>query len=320
LLISVVVPAHAIDYFGRPESPPSAVRGHDQPVAHPSHFTLPEPFRTLLGKAVVFQSKLNARLRSELRAAREEGSWHVAMIIVFASFLYGVLHAVGPGHGKVVVTSYLLTRRARFFHALGMSAMVAATQAVTAVTLTGILAALFGATGKTVLDRAASIEVAGYAAITVLGLWMAWSVIRPGSRRECGCGLPHHHHKHHHDEHCRHATERNRLAEILTTSCLAGLRPCSGAILVLLFTLANGIFTVGIAAVIAMGIGVAITVAAVSIGAFGINRAVAATGAGRSGTIWMGRIAAFSGAMLIAAFGASALIAIASGAVAPMIG
>ena len=314
-LLATAQAARAADYFGRPDSPPAAPHGSPQVAPIESRIKLPEPFRTLLGKAVVLQSTLNARLRSELRAARNDDSWHPALIIVFSSFLYGVLHAIGPGHGKVVVASYLLTRRSRFVHALGMSGMVAATQAVTAVVLAGILAAFFNATGKTILDRAAAIEMASYGAITLLGLWMAWTALRPGPRRACSCGNPHHDHAHD-----RPADDHKPLAEILTTGALAGLRPCSGAILVLLFTLANGIFLVGIVATLAMGVGVAITIAAVSVGAFGINRAMSTVGANWYGARWLGRGAAFAGAVVIAVFGATALIAIATGVITPKVG
>jgi nickel/cobalt transporter (NicO) family protein len=311
-LLAVVPTVRAMDYFGRPDS-----HGDARQTTLESRIKLPEPFRSLLGEAVVLQSRLNARLRSELHAARKGGSWQPALIIILASFLYGVLHAVGPGHGKVVVASYLLTRRSRFLHVLGISGMVAATQAVTAVVLAGGLAVFFNATGKTILDKAADIEMASYAAITLLGLWMAWNAIRPGPQRTCSCG---HYHQEPGDGHHQHIDPRKSLAEILTTGFVAGLRPCSGAILVLLFTLANGIFPVGIFATLAMGAGVAITVAAVSVGAYGINRALSTGTTVGNRSLWLGRTAAFVGALIITVFGATALIAIVTGAIAPIIG
>ena len=320
LLIVLLWPlaaAQATDYFGRPDSPPAASSRSAQSAPLESRIRLPEPFRSLLSKAVFLQSELNACLRSELKSAQYGNSWHPALIIVLASFLYGVLHAIGPGHGKVVVASYLLTRRSRFVHALGMSCTVAATQAVTAVVLAAVLAAVFNATGKTILDRAATIEMASYAAICLLGLWMAWTAVKPGPRRACSCGLHHHEndHEHHHA-----AQDCKPLIEVLTTGVIAGLRPCSGAILVLLFTLANGIFPIGIVAACAMGVGVAITVTVVSVGAFGVNRAISTAGASRPTSQWLGRGVALAGALVITAFGATALFAIATGVTAPMIG
>jgi ABC-type nickel/cobalt efflux system permease component RcnA len=317
-------PAHAgTDYFGHPDAA-SAAQAAQTPVE--ARVTLPEPFRTLLGTAVTFQRALDAQLRANLDAADHGGGWAAYGAIVLAAFLYGILHAIGPGHGKVVVASYLATRRTRFLHALEMSGTVAAVQALSAVVLVGVLAAIFGTTGKAILDHAGTIEMASYIAIALMGLWMAWAALRPGPAPACGCGMLHDHdhdHGHHHaqDHHHDHvpAAPRSPLAQMLTTGGLAGLRPCSGAILVLLFTLANGIFPVGVAATLAMGVGVALTVAAVSVGAVGLNRAVAASGGGARSR-WLGRAAAFSGAMVIATFGAAAATAIATGMIAPLMG
>ncbi len=82
--------------FALVAAPANAVGTPGQKAPLESRLILPEPFRFLLGKAVVFQSKLNARLRSELSAVRHGNSWFPARVIVFAGFLYGVLHAVGP--------------------------------------------------------------------------------------------------------------------------------------------------------------------------------------------------------------------------------
>jgi nickel/cobalt transporter (NicO) family protein len=311
-------PAHAgTDYFGHPDAA-TAAQAAQTPVE--ARVILPEPFRTILGTAVTFQRALDARLRANLDAADNGGGWAAYGAIVLAAFLYGILHAIGPGHGKVVVASYLATRRTRFLHALEMSGTVAAVQALSAVVLVGVLAAIFGTTGKAILNHAGTIEMASYIAIALMGLWMAWATLRPGPAPACGCGMPHHHdhhaHDHHHHDHAQ-APQRSPLLQMLTTGGLAGLRPCSGAILVLLFTLANGIFLVGVAATLAMGVGVALTVAAVSVGAVGLNRAVSAAG---GGSRWVGRAAAFSGAMVIAAFGAAAATAIATGMIAPLMG
>lgn len=330
-LLFTLLPGAALagtDYFGRPEVAPGAA-----PVAPPPvTLTLPEPFRAILSAALSLQRGLDETLRHRLEAASHgAGFWAAAAAIVGASFLYGILHAIGPGHGKVVVASYLSTRRARFASALKMSGTVAAAQALSAIVLVGVLALILGTTGKTILSEAASLEFASYVAIAGLGLWMAWGALRP--QAACGCGLPHghdhghHHHGHDHDhdhdhghghDHA-HGHGHDRPRDWLPTGVLAGLRPCSGAILVLLFTLANGIFAVGIAATLAMGAGVALTVAAVSVGALGVNRAAAASGATLAAP-WLGRAASLAGALAIATFGAAAASAIALGLVSPLAG
>jgi nickel/cobalt transporter (NicO) family protein len=309
-------PAQADGYFGRPEVAAGAP-AVAAPAPIESRITLPEPFRAILGAAISFQSSLNARLRANLDQVATGSRLAPDLAIIFASFLYGILHAIGPGHGKVVVASYLTTRRTRFTHALSMSGVVAATQALSAIVLVAIFAAIFGTTGKAILDRAGTIEIASYGALIVMGLWMAWQAVKPGPR-VCGCGHDHGPGHAHHDHDHEHATTRNSLAQLFATGSLAGLRPCSGAILVLLFTLANGIFWVGVLSTLAMGLGVALTVAAVSIGAVGLNRAVAGRG-GRWSDL-LGRAGALAGALVIIGFGSAAIYAISTGTVAPLMG
>ena len=322
-LAPFVRPAQADDYFGRPEVAAGAP-AIAAPAPIESRITLPEPFRAILGAAISFQSSLNARLRANLDQVATGSRLAPDLAIIFASFLYGILHAIGPGHGKVVVASYLTTRRTRFVHALSMSGIVAATQALSAIVLVAIFAAVFGTTGKAILDRAGTIEIASYAALILMGLWMAWQAVKPGPR-VCGCGHDHGHghHDHHHHDHGHghghdHEDDRKSLAQLFATGSLAGLRPCSGAILVLLFTLANGIFWVGVLSTLAMGFGVALTVAAVSIGAVGLNRAVAGRGGRWSDRL--GRAGTLAGALVIIGFGSAAIYAISTGMVAPLMG
>src|SRR3546814_7369300 len=133
LPLLLLQPAHAADYFGKPDATENAASG---PVAAPS-ITLPAPLARALGVVVSLQSALNAKLRAALAAARDGTSWRPAFAIVLLSFLYGVFHAVGPGHGKAVLGSYFLTRRAQVLHGLGASFLSAAVQAVSAIVLVG---------------------------------------------------------------------------------------------------------------------------------------------------------------------------------------
>lgn len=90
----------------------------------------------------------------------------------------------------------------------------------------------------------------------------------------------------------------------MVAAVAAGLRPCSGAILVLIFALAQGIFLIGVASAFAMGAGVAITVSAIALLAvFGKGIAVGLAGAmaGR-GELMLRAIEVF-GAVIVIAFG-----------------
>jgi ABC-type nickel/cobalt efflux system permease component RcnA len=86
---------------------------------------------------------------------------------------------------------------------------------------------------------------------------------------------------HQHDEHCGHlhapdpAMLTGRLTWSKASSAIlaVGLRPCTGAIFVLVFSLAQGFFIAGVAAALAMGLGTGLTVAALTTASLWLNQA-----------------------------------------------
>lgn len=239
---------------------------------------LPEPLRSLAAWAFALQRQFNADMHRNLDVVRETGSWEPAAAIVFAAFLYGVFHAIGPGHGKVVIASWVATRRVRLVHGLSACLIAALAQAGTAIFLVGGAFGLLHLAPSRLLDHAAWIEAGSYALIAGLGGLAFWRTL---TNRGCGhdhgaeaaaCTCGHdHHHEHHHHEHAPPAESRSTLFAV---AAAVGLRPCTGALLVLLFTFANGLIALGILATLAMGMGVAITVGLIGTGALGLNRLI----------------------------------------------
>lgn len=317
--------ARAADLFGKPDQPAAASNGSGQATPPPSPapnpaFMLPAPLRPILGAVVRWQTRMNRAMRDQLLAAREGRSLRPALIIVLFAFLYGVGHAVGPGHGKVVIGSYFLTRRAHVMHGVAMSAIAAIVQAISAIVLVGALALILDASSAAILDQAATIEVVSYGAIVAIGLWMAYGVVRGRSHdHEHGHEHGHdHRHGHAHDHARRRSALRREWTRLLATGAAVGLRPCSGAILVLLFSLANDIVAIGILATFAMAAGVAITVTAVTLGSLGLRHASAAIGGRTVRLAETGyKAVALSGALVIALFGLLELIGVWSGVLTP---
>ncbi len=240
---------------------------------------LPEPLRTVVAWGFALQRQLNGDLRQHLAAMRETGSWEPAAGIIAAAFLYGVFHAIGPGHGKVVIAGWFATRRARIIHGLVASLIAAMVQSASAIAIVGALAGALALAPRAVMAGAGWLEIASYGMIAAVGAIMMWRTITGR-----GCGHDHDHaHDHGHDREascCDHGHHHHEVAPeverkaLFAVAAAVGLRPCSGAILVLLFTLTNGLFAVGIAATFAMGLGVAVTVAAIGMGALGLNRLI----------------------------------------------
>jgi nickel/cobalt transporter (NicO) family protein len=236
---------------------------------------LPEPLRTLAAWGFALQRRLTGELRDQLAVMKETGSWEPAAAIILAAFLYGVFHAVGPGHGKVVIGGWFATRRARIMHGLAASLIAAMVQAGSAILAVGLLAGVLSLAPRAITAGTAWLELGSFAMIAGIGALMTWRTLTGK-----GCGHDHGHQEHghhHHDGTCcghHHQDDKTERKALFTMAAAVGLRPCSGAILVLLFCFANGMIAIGVLATLAMGLGVAATVTAIGLGALGLNRLV----------------------------------------------
>jgi len=278
----------------------------------------PPAYSGIAGWLLAKQAEFYRGLSGAIRAAKADGSavWGLFGL----SFLYGVFHAAGPGHGKAVISSYMVANDETWRRGIVLSFASALLQATVAVVVVGVAAWLLSATAKTMCSAERVIEIVSYALIALLGARLLWvkgrgliSAVRGMEGRMAPVGAavtpvahPHHqdhhhhadgqhdHHSHDHQNHASawghaHAPEPQELAgpggwrRGLTAIIAVGLRPCSGAILVLVFALAQGLFWAGVVATFVMGLGTAITVAAIAILAVGAKSLAARFASGRSG-------------------------------------
>jgi len=288
------------------------------------------------------QAEFYRMLSGLIRAAKADGS--AAYTLLGISFLYGVFHAAGPGHGKAVISSYLVANDETWRRGIFLSFASAMLQAFMAIAIVGIAAALLGATAKAMGDTVRVIEIVSYALIMLIGLRLFWVKGRAFLRLLRGEKPAHHVHDHNHNHHHHHThggahhhqnhahshhhehedeasawghahapepqelTGRHWLRRGLAAIVAVGLRPCSGAIIVLVFALAQGLFWVGVASTFVMGLGTTITVAAIAtlaVGARGLagRLALAKPGAG----ILLMRGLETAAALVIVLFGAALL-------------
>src|SRR5437868_2283498 len=231
-------------------------------------------------------------LSGTIRSAKTDGS--AVWLLMGISFAYGIFHAAGPGHGKAVISSYLVANEETWKRGVTLSFASALLQALVAVAVVGIAAALLGATAGTMNRAVWWIEIVSYALIALMGarlLWVKgrgflreWSAMRApksvGAAATAAHGHHHHHghedahhgydhhrhdahdhhHDHDHDDHSGHShgPTPDQLAgpggwkRGLTATVAVGLPPCSGAILVLVFALAQVVFSAGVAATFVM--------------------------------------------------------------------
>jgi ABC-type nickel/cobalt efflux system permease component RcnA len=208
------------------------------------------------------QKRLNDELARQLRLFNAPDGRGAALAVLALSFLYGVLHAAGPGHGKAVVASYLLARREDWRHGVLVGAGISLVQGLSAILAVAVLAAVLGVAQREILGSSALVETVSYALVTVIGLHLLWRAVMG------------HDHQHHGGDHHHHHAPPRRDGSWWRMVLAAGLTPCASAIIVLLFALANGVLAAGIAAALAMSIGMGMTVSAIGIATVFGRRAV----------------------------------------------
>jgi ABC-type nickel/cobalt efflux system permease component RcnA len=259
-----------------------------------------------------WQSELTRSLAVEVRAYKEQGTLAPVLGLLLVSFLYGVAHAAGPGHGKVATAAYFGANRAAAVHGITMSALIGLIQAVTAIAFVGAFALLFKLSQTETVRSVLYVEAASFALIAGVGVWIAWGgVAGRGCTHEHGpvhahahAGHAHHGHGHAH-AHRAPAPANAGLVGMLPVALASGIRPCTGAILVLLFTLSQGIFEIGVLATLVMSLGTFLVVAAIGLVAIYARRA--ASRAGRGGERVANaaqRSVSLVGGLVVFAFGA----------------
>ncbi len=268
--------------------------GPRAPVAPPAPPPASDTLTWLLGKlgldwVLAKQAEYYRQFAGLIRAAKADGS--AVWSLLGVSFLYGIFHAAGPGHGKAVISSYLVANEETWRRGVVLSFASALLQALVAVAIVGAAALLFEATRKAQCDASYYLEIASFGMIALIGTRLTWVKGR-GLLRALNTGRgkhedhqhdhdhAHHDHDHHHGHHHDHAhddhaghshgPEPQALAgpggwrRGLTAIVAVGLRPCSGAIIVLVFALAQGLFWAGVVSTFVMGLGTAITVAVIA--------------------------------------------------------
>lgn len=312
------------------------------------------PFSEIILWINVQQRNFYLAMTHALKAMRED-PWQ-ASVLVGLSFLYGILHAVGPGHGKAVISSYMLANETTLRRGVLLSFASSMLQALTALFIIGLTFLVLRGTTVSMDDAAHYMEMASFVLIIAFGLSLLWRKVPLLFRPRVAHLMPekhgsvladhhhdHHHHDHHghshaahsHDHHHDHGHHHHDHAEgEVCATCghshapdpamlagefnwktawaaivAVGLRPCSGALIVLTFSLLNGLILGGILSVFAMALGTFITVAILAtLAVTAKNVALKVSGASAlSGRVQ--NIIEVAGALFIVLFGALLLTA-----------
>lgn len=301
------------------------------------------PRTGFLGWIAALQRDFYAALTAALGQLRTDAN--AFWILGGLSFLYGIVHAAGPGHGKLVIGSYVLANEHLARRGIVLSFASAMVQALVAVGFVLIAVLALDMTSMAMSDATWWITVGSYALVALVGLWLVVRKLfgpghshghaaRPVPRDMAAKarahlhdeGHDHHQHEHHGHEHGDHGHDhdghehahhvvtpdqaRGNWREQLGVVLAVGLRPCSGALVVLVFALSQGLLAAGIAATFLMGLGTAITVAvlaAIAVSAKGLARRLMGGESALAGAVvWWLELA---GALVVMAFGVVLVLA-----------
>ncbi|MDX8454196.1 nickel/cobalt transporter [Mesorhizobium sp. VK9D] len=329
------------------------------------------PFAHILMWINLRQQEFYHSLAAAMKAMRQDGSklW----LLIGLSFAYGIFHAAGPGHGKAVISSYMVANEVALRRGIMLSFVSALLQGLTAIVVMMLAYFVLRGTAISMTDAAWFLEISSYVLVTLFGAWLLWRKLGPSILRLFGrtpayslsaahaghshgghshaghahahahshaghshahahaahSHAPHVHDDHDHDHHdhshahghdhgahdhhhhaahdhghhdhgpgevcetCGHSHapdpallsgDRFDWRTAWSAVAAVGIRPCSGALIVLSFALLNGLWVGGLLSVLAMSIGTAITVSALAtIAVTAKNWAVYFAGDGRIG-------------------------------------
>jgi nickel/cobalt exporter len=304
-------PAPTTTEIAKPKIDPSKLLVGPRSVA-----TAPSLLADPAGWIIFKQQQYYRAMSLAIRDIKRTSPWLASATLIGLSFGYGVFHAAGPGHGKAVVSAWLVGNGERLRRGIAIAFLSSLIQALTAILLVSVLVWMLGAASGLTRQVARYLEATSYLLIAGMGFWLVWQAL--GSRLLSRSLMPavaegdhaHHHHDHgHHDHDCGHshlpsATALDgdwSLGRALSIALAIGIRPCTGALLVLLFSSAAGLYWAGVVSTFVMALGTALTVSAIAALAVGSRRLALQLAEGNAA--WVGGIAvvlkAGAGALLV---------------------
>ena len=250
-----------------------------------------------------YQRRIQQALSTSLRDIKS-GSGSLALwTLASVCFGYGVVHTLGPGHGKAVVVAYFLdsTKPRAWIEGIFAGAWIAFTHTLAALLLAGALKLFYSVGMLGALREVRNVEIVSYVLILLVGFWRLWAGITGRIHEHDHGDHDHDHHDHHH-AHQGVSSRRTVAGWLLLTA--AGIAPCAGALVVILLSAALGVLWAGVVGVIAIALGMAITLAAIGMASMVAHRLI--IGDGRSQEI--GRFTTIAASLIVIATAGTLLL------------
>lgn len=224
--------------------------GKPAPEPQPDNVRLipvPEVLADVISKITVLQLELKQKISADVHAFKSSGSIAALLPLFLLCFLYGAVHAAGPGHGKAIAMSYVLAKGKGYRYGLLLGVLIAIIHAGSAILIVFLLRFLFEKTLSTNLDSATQVtQIFSYGLISLIGLYLLgiglYSLVK---------GVV--------DQH-KESADRKHFTNAFYTALAIGIVPCPGVIMVLLFSLSLEQVILGMLLCVAVSIGMALTI------------------------------------------------------------
>jgi len=267
----------------------------------------------ILLQSVLWQKDLHRQMTQLLQQVSEEPH-KAGMSLVIFSLLYGVLHALGPGHGKVVISTFLATHPSRVRTSIRLTLLASLLQGSVAIILVTVMLVVLKTSSRQLHLSSFWLEKGSYLLVIGLGVMIGyralrslWLTLRPRPAPvfsafqphihdgQCGCG---HAHLPTPQQMSGNVSWKTQLLVVVSM----GLRPCSGAIMMLLFAKVIGVYGWGILSAAVMALGTALTISAIGLlvqQARAVAQGLAQPGAASGMTRWLMPVLALTGSLIL---------------------
>jgi ABC-type nickel/cobalt efflux system permease component RcnA len=236
--------------------------------------------RVVLAWAVEGQRAAQTGMAGAIRALRA-GDPAAVIPLLSVCFAYGFFHAAGPGHGKMLIGGYGAARAVGPLRLSVVALVSSLAQGATAVLLVAAGVWIVGWSRERMTALAETVlQPAGFVAIAAVGLWLVFRGARSLARRApaavTSAGQDHGACGHAHGPAPAEIAGATGWRELAGLVAAVAIRPCTGALFLLVLTAQMGIFLWGVAGTLAMALGTASVTVAVALGAVGARRGLVA--------------------------------------------
>ena len=235
-------------------------------------------FATFTETIKAFQRRANAEIATYMKAIERGDDLRAFFLGLAIAFAYGIFHAFGPGHGKFIIVSYFLGREARVARGVVMALQVAIVHVIAAILIVWLADIVLKAGFGIGLSEVPGVRAASFLIIVGIGLYMLYQAARTSGSTVSGVTVGDGHDHGREDSHSHgagpggdhghdHGPGDGGNLEGGLLALAAGMVPCPGAVLIMLYAVANDMIYPGFMLVGAMSLGIGLSICVVGVGA-----------------------------------------------------